>query len=106
MKDSDVSLDLLLGSKDTSVHIIIAVTSDRGLCGGFNSSIVKAVKNKVKDLKEKNLDFKIICLGKKGADILMGLFGDNVISSENINDKNSYTLSEDISALLLSLIHI
>ena len=101
MKDSDVALDLLLGNKDTSVHIIIAVTSDRGLCGGFNSSIVKAVKNKVKDLKEKNLDFKIICLGKKGSDILMGLFGDNVISSENINDKNSYTLSEDISALLV-----
>ena len=101
MKDSDVALDLLLGNKDTSVHIIIAVTSDRGLCGGFNSSIVKAVKNKVKELKEKNLDFKIICLGKKGADILMGLFGDNVISSENINDKNSYTLSEDISALLV-----
>ena len=101
MKDSDVALDLLLGNKDTSVHIIIAVTSDRGLCGGFNSSIVKAVKNKVKDLKENNLDFKIICLGKKGADILMGLFGDNVISSENINDKNSYTLSEDISALLV-----
>ena len=101
MKDSDVALDLLLGNKDNSVHIIIAVTSDRGLCGGFNSSIVKAVKNKVKDIKEKNLDFKIICLGKKGADILTGLFGDNVISSENINDKNSYTLSEDISALLV-----
>ena len=48
MKDSDVALDLLLGNKDTSVHIVIAVTSDRGLCGGFNSSIVKAVKNKVK----------------------------------------------------------
>ena len=101
MKDSDVALDLLLGNKDNSVHIIIAVTSDRGLCGGFNSSIVKAVKNKVKDIKEKNLDFKIICLGKKGADILTGLFGDNVISSENINDKNSYTLAEDISALLV-----
>ena len=101
MKDSDVALDLLLGNKDTAVHTIIAVTSDRGLCGGFNSSIVKAVKNKVKDIKEKNLDFKIICLGKKGADILTGLFGDNVISSENINDKNSYTLAEDISALLV-----
>ena len=101
MKDSDVALDLLLGNKDTSVHIIIAVTSDRGLCGGFNSSIVKAVKNKVKYIKDKNLDFKIICLGKKGADILTGLFGDNVISSENINDKNSYTLAEDISALLV-----
>ena len=101
MKDSDVSLELLLGNKDNSTHIIIAVTSDRGLCGGFNSSIVKAVKNKVKELNENNSDFKIICLGKKGSDILKGLFGDNVISSENINDKNSYTLAEDISGLLV-----
>jgi len=101
MKDSDVSLELLLGNKDNSTHIIIAVTSDRGLCGGFNSSIVKAVKNKVKELNENNSDFKIICLGKKGSDILKGLFGDNVISSENINDKNSYTLAEDISDLLV-----
>ena len=48
MKDSDVSLDLLLGNKDNDTHIIIVVTSDRGLCGGFNSSIVRAVKTKTK----------------------------------------------------------
>ncbi len=101
MKDSDVDLDLLLGNKDNSAHIIIAVTSDRGLCGGFNSSIVKSVKNKVKELEENNSDYKIICIGKKGSDVLKGLFGDNVISSENINDKNSYTLAEDISDLLV-----
>jgi len=101
MKDSEVSLDLLLGNKDNTTHIIIAVTSDRGLCGGFNSSIVKAVKNKVKELQDKNLDYKIICIGKKGADILKGAYGNNVISAENINDKNSYTLAEDISNLLV-----
>jgi F-type H+-transporting ATPase subunit gamma len=101
MKDSEVSLDLLLGNKDNTTHIIIAVTSDRGLCGGFNSSIVKAVKHKVKELQDKNLDYKIICIGKKGADILKGAYGNNVISAENINDKNSYTLAEDISNLLV-----
>lgn len=101
MKDSEVSLDLLLGNKDNTTHIIIAVTSDRGLCGGFNSSIVKAVKNKVKELQDKNLDYKIICIGKKGADILKGAYGNTVISAENINDKNSYTLAEDISNLLV-----
>ena len=105
MKDSEVSLDLLLGNKDNSIHIIIAVTSDRGLCGGFNSSIVKAVKNKVIDIKNKNADFKIICLGKKGADILRGAYGDKVISTENINDKDSYTLAEDISNLLVKKLH-
>ena len=97
MKDSDISLDLLLGNKDNATHIIIAVTSDRGLCGGFNSSIVKAVKNKVKELKDINADFKIICIGKKGADVLKGSFGENVITAENINDKNSYDLAEDVS---------
>lgn len=97
MKDSDISLDLLLGNKDNATHIIIAVTSDRGLCGGFNSSIVKAVKNKVKELKDMNTDFKIICIGKKGADVLKGSFGENVITAENINDKNSYDLAEDVS---------
>ena len=97
MKDSDISLDLLLGNKDNATHIIIAVTSDRGLCGGFNSSIVKAVKNKVKELKDINADFKIICIGKKGADVLKGSFGENVITTENINDKNSYDLAEDVS---------
>jgi F-type H+-transporting ATPase subunit gamma len=97
MKDSDISLDLLLGNKDNATHIIIAVTSDRGLCGGFNSSIVKAVKNKVKELTDMNTDFKIICIGKKGADVLKGSFGENVITAENINDKNSYDLAEDVS---------
>ena len=97
MKDSDISLDLLLGNKDNSTHIIIAVTSDRGLCGGFNSSIVKAIKNKVNELKDINADYKIICIGKKGADVLKGTFGENVIIAENINEKNSYSLAEDIS---------
>ena len=66
LKDSEVSLDLLLGNKKSSIHLIIAVTSDRGLCGGFNSSIVRAVKHKVKELKDADTEFRIICIGKKG----------------------------------------
>ena len=102
MKDSDVSLDLLLGNKDNTTHIIIAVTSDRGLCGGFNSSIVRAVKTKAKELIATNSEFKIICIGKKGADVLKGLFADKIIIASNIHDKNSFSLAEDISAELVS----
>lgn len=101
MKDSDVSLDLLLGNKDNNAHIIIAVTSDRGLCGGFNSSIIRAVKTKAKQLMEENSEFKIICIGKKGTDVLKGLFGDKIIISSTINDKNSFSLAEDISSELV-----
>ena len=41
----------------------------------FNSSIVKAVKNKVKELKDAETEFKIICIGKKGSDVLKGFMG-------------------------------
>ena len=60
VSDPQSAPKLLVGSGKEDVHLCVVLTSDRGLCGGFNSSIVKAVKNKVKDLKEKNLDFKIV----------------------------------------------
>ena len=104
MKDSEVTLDLLLGNKENSTHIIIAVTSDRGLCGGFNSSIVRAVKNKVKELENNNATFKIICIGKKGVDVLKGVFSNNIIISSNINvnEKTPYAIAEEISTELVT----
>ena len=101
LKDSEVSLDLLLGNKNSSLHLILAVTSDRGLCGGFNSSIVKAVKNKVKELKDAETEFKIICIGKKGSDVSKGVYGDSVIISNSINDNNAFNLAEDLSTELV-----
>ena len=101
LKDSEVSLDLLLGNKKSSIHLIIAVTYDRGLCGGFNSSIVRAVKHKVKELKDADTEFRIICIGKKGADVLKGVYGDSIIISNTINDKNTFALAEDISSELV-----
>ena len=70
MSESENSPDLLLGKKDYKAHLIIAVTSDRGLCGGFNSSIVREVKNKVRELEKQNFEFKIVCVGRKGFDVL------------------------------------
>ena len=104
MKDSEITSDLLLGNKENSVHIIIAVTSDRGLCGGFNSSIVRAVKNKVEELENNNATFKIICIGKKGADVLKGIFSNNIIISTNINvnEKTPYAIAEEISIELVT----
>ena len=60
--------------------------------GPFNASFTGDI-----ELKDINADFKIICIGKKGADVLKGSFGENVITAENINDKNSYDLAEDVS---------
>ena len=61
----------LLNNKDSVESIlIITVSSDRGLCGGLNSNIVKKVKNLIKSLEKQNKKITIVCLGKKGYDLL------------------------------------
>ena len=54
--------------------LIIVVSSDRGLCGGLNSNIVKAVKKKIDKLEGKKKSASLVCIGKKGFDLLSGLY--------------------------------
>ena len=61
-----------VGDKNSS--LIIVVSSDRGLCGGLNSNIVKAVKKKIDELEEKKISASLVCVGKKGYDLLSGLY--------------------------------
>ena len=65
-------LDNNVGDKKSS--LIIVVSSDRGLCGGLNSNIVKAVKKKIDELEGKKKSASLVCLGKKGFDLLFGLY--------------------------------
>ncbi len=51
-------------------HLLILVTSDRGLCGGFNQQVVKHIKADIKKYIQNNEKFKLIIIGKKGYDIL------------------------------------
>ena len=65
-------LDNNVGDKNAS--LIIVVSSDRGLCGGLNSNIVKAVKKKIDELKGEKKSASLVCIGKKGFDLLYGLY--------------------------------
>ena len=59
---------------DKTSSLIIVVSSDRGLCGGLNSNIVKEVKKKIIKLEEQKKSVSIVCIGKKGFDLLSGLY--------------------------------
>ena len=65
-------LDNNVGDKNLS--LIIVVSSDRGLCGGLNSNIVKGVKKQINELEGKNKSASLVCIGKKGFDLLSGLY--------------------------------
>ena len=72
---------LLSGTGSEDVHLIVVVTSDRGLCGGFNSSISRESRRHIRDLKAESKNVKILCVGRKGRDQLKLEFGDAILDT-------------------------
>ncbi len=69
-KDSPTAPRLLAGTGADYTHLLLVCTSERGLCGGFNSSIVRLAKQKIIELEGAGKTVKIITVGKKGRDQL------------------------------------
>ena len=85
------------GKKDT--HLIVACTADRGLCGGFNSSIAREVRKMVINLKAEGKTVKILCVGRKGRDNLKRDYESNIIDTIEGIGKSSveYTEATDVA---------
>ena len=61
---------LLRGTGSDKVHLIVVATSDRGLCGPFNSSITRSARGLIRELEGQGKTVKILCVGRKGRDSL------------------------------------
>jgi len=72
---------LLAGTGDDKTHLVVVFTSDRGLCGGFNGTIVRESRRLVHDLKGQGKIVKLLCVGRKGADLLKSEFRGDIIDS-------------------------
>ncbi|MGO4707074.1 F0F1 ATP synthase subunit gamma [Microvirga sp. 2MCAF38] len=70
---------LLAGTGSDKVQLLIVCTAERGLCGAFNSSISRLARDHANRLLAEGKTVKIICVGKKGYDILRRQFSDNII---------------------------
>ncbi|WP_262694032.1 F0F1 ATP synthase subunit gamma [Kordiimonas aquimaris] len=66
VKDQPGASPLLAGSGQHEVELVVVATSERGLCGGFNTNIVKAAKAHIRELIDAGKTVKILCIGKKG----------------------------------------
>jgi F-type H+-transporting ATPase subunit gamma len=82
---TDNSRNLLTGSDEDKTYLLVLFTSERGLCGGFNSQISKALREKVVDLQKENKTIKIICIGKKGYDIVKRQYGDQIVDTVDLS---------------------
>jgi F-type H+-transporting ATPase subunit gamma len=70
---------MLAGTGKDDVHLMIVATADRGLCGGFNSSIVRSARARIRSLRGEGKTVKILCVGKKGNDQLRREFRESII---------------------------
>jgi F-type H+-transporting ATPase subunit gamma len=70
---------LLKGNGRNNVHLLLVCTAERGLCGAFNSSIARLARDKAHELMAEGKTVKIICVGKKGYDVLRRMFDKQII---------------------------
>ena len=87
ISDKENAPKLLAGTGEDKVHLCVVMTADRGLCGGFNSNIIKKAKLYFQKLSDSGKELKIITVGSKGYDQLKRAYKDNII--ENISFKES-----------------
>ncbi len=91
ISDIENAPKLLSGTGEDKVHLCVVMTSDRGLCGGFNTNIIKKAKQYFQKVLDEGKTLKIITVGTKGYDQLKRLYGDNIIDrisfkeSKNVN---------------------
>lgn len=72
---------LLAGTGSDQTHLIVVATADRGLCGGFNASIVREARRMVRRLLDDGKTVKLLCVGRKGRDQLRREHGDKIVDT-------------------------
>ncbi|MCE9648422.1 MAG: F0F1 ATP synthase subunit gamma [Parvibaculum sp.] len=95
---------LLAGTGSDQVHLVIVATADRGLCGGFNSSIARLAREHIYKLTREGKTVKILTVGRKGRDTLKRLFGDKIVKSYEFTGirQIGFAQAEDIAQEVLA----
>jgi F-type H+-transporting ATPase subunit gamma len=96
---------LLAGTGSDKRHLIVVAAADRGLAGGFTSSIVRAAREHINGLIAQGKDVRIVCVGKKSRDQLRRAYGDKVVESFDLSAYRQLTLAvaQPIADLVLEL---
>lgn len=103
--DDQSAPKLLRGTGKSDNHLVVVMTSDRGLCGGFNSSIVRAARKKIHYLQASGKKTRILCVGRKGNDQLNITFNSIIVGRMPDITKNiCYEQAQNVSNTLFEII--
>lgn len=94
LKGHDGASPLMVGTGKDDVHLFVVCTSERGLCGGFNTQIVRKVKQEIARLINDGKQFKILCVGKKGRDQLRREYRSQIIDFVDLRHVKQLSFSD------------
>ena len=95
---------LLIGTGRYYRHLLIVITSDRGLCGGYNTNIVRGVRKHLHDLEQQDKPYQILCIGRKGRDALHASgYSEHIVNAYGAPDKVSFIHARRIANELLEM---
>jgi F-type H+-transporting ATPase subunit gamma len=104
---SDVSAapKLLAGTGSDRVHLLLVCTGERGLCGPFNSAIVRLARERANTLIAEGKEVKIFCVGRKGAEQLKRNFEKQIIETVELRSVRQigFTNAEDVAKRIIGL---
>ena len=106
VKNIETLPKIVKGSESNKIHLIILITSDRGLCGGFNTAMARLAKKRINELLNSNKIVKILCVGKKGYNQLKREYQDIIIDTIILpykSNKVDYEFAQKISHRILTM---
>ena len=92
--DEGSAPQLMIGNGSDNIHLLVVATADRGLCGAFNSNIVKLANQEIKALLSNGKQVKILCIGKKGYDLLRRNHNDKIIDFISLKEVKNVSFNE------------
>ena len=96
---------LMTGTGKDDTHLLVVCTAERGLCGGFNSQIARFARDHIRKLQGQGKTIKIICVGKKGFDILRRDFASLIIERVDLREAKTlgFVHADDIARKIIHL---
>lgn len=105
MGDGGDAPKLLVGTGSQDTVLLVVATADRGLCGGFNTNIVRKAREEIVALERAGKTVKLYVIGKKGYDQLNRLYSDNVVKYISLKEERKLhagiarNIGEDVTAM-------
>src|SRR5437763_3200324 len=96
---------LLSGTGKDDVHLLIVATADRGLCGAFNTNIVRLARQRIQALRQEGKTVRILCVGRKGRDQLRRQYASMIVDTVDFMGKKhiGFTDAANIARRVLEM---